>query len=48
LEELSEGPIYWAVKLITGLLLASGAGTETIIIADDLITMPEELVALIV
>jgi hypothetical protein len=39
------------VKLITGLLAVvcgGGAGAETIIIADDLITVPAELVALMV
>ena len=50
--ELSEVPPRWlAVKLITGLLAVvcvGGAGVETIIIVDDLITVPAELVALMV
>ncbi len=43
-------PRWLAVKLITGLLavVGGGAGAETIIIADVLITVPAELVALIV
>ena len=44
-------PRWLAVKLITGLLAVvcgGGTGTETIIIADDLITVPAELVALMV
>jgi hypothetical protein len=41
-------PRWMAVKLITGLLAVGGGGTETIIIADDLMTVPAELVALIV
>ena len=45
-------PRWLAVKLITGLLAVvcggAGAGAETIIIADDLITVPAELVALMV
>ena len=42
-------PRWLAVKLITGLLaVVCGAGAETMIIAEDLITVPIELVALIV
>lgn len=43
-------PRWLAVKLITGLLsvICGGGGTETRIIADDFITVPEELAALIV
>ena len=42
-------PMWLAVKLITGLLaVVCGGGAETIIIADDLITVPVELVALMV
>ena len=47
-------PRWLAVKLITGLLsvvcggVGSGGGAETRIIADDLIMVPAELVALIV
>lgn len=46
-----EVPPRWrAVKLITGLLsvVCGGGGTETRIIADDLIMVPAELAALIV
>jgi hypothetical protein len=44
-------PRWLAVKLITGLsavVCGGGAGAETRIIADDLITVPVELVALMV
>jgi hypothetical protein len=44
-------PRWLAVKLITGLLAVvcgGGSSTETITIADDVITVPAELVALIV
>ena len=47
-------PRWLAVNLMTGLLavvcgdVGSGVGAETRIIADDLITVPAELVALMV